>query len=48
MVVRMTLRLTEAVDRQVKEIAKTQNKSKNTVIVEACQSLIDKYKSKRR
>lgn len=45
--VRLTLRLSPAVSEGVSKIARNERKSKNRVIVEACEKLISKYKTKK-
>ncbi|MCI5836261.1 MAG: hypothetical protein MR209_00215 [Veillonellaceae bacterium] len=42
--IRFTLRLSDKVDSAIAKIAKAEGKSKNTVIVDACQALIDRHK----
>lgn len=46
--VRITLRMPPAISEGVTKIASLENKSQNQVIVEACESLISRYKQAER
>lgn len=45
--VRLTLRLTPMISEGIEKIANRERKSKNRVIVEACEKLISRYKDQK-
>lgn len=47
-VIRVTLRLTSLINEGIEKIAKTNNQSKNTVIVNACKELVEKYRKEKK
>ena len=46
--VRMTIRIVENLDRQIKNLAEQQGISKNAVIIEACRDHINKWQKEKR
>lgn len=43
---RITLRMTDTLSEEVAKMARTEQKSKNGVIVEACENLINRFKER--